>query len=252
MPGWFMLAATVLLGLVLGSFATALAWRLPRGVSMISKARSACPACKADLGIPDLVPLFSWLALKGRCRRCKAQIPARYPLIELGTLALCLGFYFVHGFTWQTPFLFMLAPVLAAIIAIDLEHKIIPDALNAAVFLLGLGFLAAGKPDMQHVTGALAGAALYGGGSFLLRFVFTLVLKREPLGLGDVKFFAAAGTWLGAAPLAAAFFMTLSGGFGVVLALAWKKLTGEEAFPFGPALVLAFVALMLWRTPLAM
>ncbi|MCB1538670.1 MAG: prepilin peptidase [Alphaproteobacteria bacterium] len=71
------------LGLCLGSFATALVYRLPRGLNWTTE-RSRCPSCGHALGVPDLVPVFSWLFLRGRCRHCGTRIPARYPLIELG------------------------------------------------------------------------------------------------------------------------------------------------------------------------
>ncbi len=74
-------------GLCLGSFMTALVYRLPRGLNWTTD-RSRCPSCGHALGVPDLVPVFSWLALRGRCRHCRTPIPARYPLIELGVGAV--------------------------------------------------------------------------------------------------------------------------------------------------------------------
>lgn len=243
------LPLTAFLGLCLGSFATALVHRLPRGISMVKKAHSACPACGHDLSARDLVPLFSWLALRGKCRHCGAKIGARYPLTELATLGLCLGFYAAYGFTAQAFALFALAPVLAAIVAIDLGHKIIPDALNLAVLALGAAAFALGDPGAAGLEAALAGACLYGGASWLLRFAFLKIKQREALGLGDVKFFFAAGFWLGTDLMTAALFMLLSGGLGVALALAWKKIAKEEEFPFGPALVIAFAALVFYSRP---
>lgn len=254
-PEAFFFALTVFLGLCLGSFATAMVYRLPRGISMIAKKRSACPQCDHDLGAKDLVPLLSWLFLKGRCRYCHAFVGWRYPLVELLTLSFCLAFYFVYGFTALGLCLFVLSSVLAAIVGIDFEHKIIPDKLNLAVALLGLlavliaALVSFNPPDFIVVKGleALGGAAIYGFFSLLLRQVFLWVINKEALGLGDVKFFAAAGIWLGLDATMAASFMFFSGGFGVFLALFWRKMTGEKAFPFGPALVFAFVTVLcLW------
>jgi leader peptidase (prepilin peptidase)/N-methyltransferase len=249
MEGGASLLVTALLGLCLGSFATALAHRLPRGISMVTKAHSACPACGHDLGLRDLVPVFSWLLLQGKCRYCAAPVGSRYPLIECATVMLCLAFYFAYGFTPQAFALFALAPVLAAMIAIDLAHKIIPDSLNLAVLALGIAAFALGRPDAAGLLAALEGAALYAGAAWMLRFVFFKILKREPMGLGDVKFFGAAGFWLGLDPDAAALFMILSGASGIVLALVWRRATGDREFPFGPALVLAFAALLVWVRP---
>jgi leader peptidase (prepilin peptidase)/N-methyltransferase len=77
----FDIGVVIFTGLVLGSFATALAYRLPRELSMVTRVHSQCPSCAHNLGVPDLVPLFSWVFLRGRCRYCQAPIGLQYPLI---------------------------------------------------------------------------------------------------------------------------------------------------------------------------
>ena len=256
-PQGFFLALTVFLGLVFGSFATAVAYRVPRGISLVKKQRSACPSCNRSLTAVELVPVFSWLFLRGRCRSCKAAIGARYPFIELATLCLCLAFYARFGFTPQSLCLFALAPVITAIVAIDLEFKIIPDGLNLAILGLGALSLAAGAvgaPEafafvVEKGGAALAGAAVYLSASLLLRYGVMAALKKDPLGWGDIKFFGAAGFWLGINPDSGAYLMLLSGIFGIVLALLWKKLRKGPEFPFGPALLAAFTAMLLWQGP---
>lgn len=246
-PGFegFEIFSTVFLGLCLGSFATALSYRMPRDISMVSKTRSSCPVCGHDLGFRDLVPVFSWLFQRGKCRYCGDRIGWRYPLIELATLGLCAGLYHVYGFTPQGLAAFLVAPVLVAIIDIDLHYKIIPDQLNLWVAALGFIQVAVWE-EARMVPLAFGGALLYGGFSWLLREAVARAMNREALGLGDVKFFAAAGLWLGPDPFVLSVFMMISGVSGVALALVWKKLSGEEAFPFGPALVVAFAACLLW------
>lgn len=253
----FHLSVTVFLGLCLGSFATALAYRLPRDISIVGRSRSHCVSCDRALGFPDLVPVFSWVLLKGKCRACRASIGWQYPAIEVATLALCLVFYKIFGFSPVTLAMFALAPVLVSIIDIDFRHKIIPDGLNMSVFLIGVAaFLASAfqeglSPDMilRQMGTALLGVFMYGGGSLLLRQGCMKMMKREPMGLGDVKFFAAAGFWLGTGIEAFSWFMLLAGGLGVVLALVWKKIAKEAEFPFGPCLVLAFIAVLLLSGP---
>jgi leader peptidase (prepilin peptidase)/N-methyltransferase len=242
-------AGALLLGLCLGSFAGALAHRLPLGIPIGKKSRSACPACGHKLALKDLVPVFSWAALKGKCGYCRTAISPRYPLIELGTAALCGAFYLVYGRQWQVFALFALAPALAALIDIDLRHKLIPDALNVWIAACGAAALALWGPEAGDIFWALSGAALYAGGAFLLRLVFLRILRREALGLGDVKFFGAAGLWLGLEPEAAALFLALAGAFGIALALFWRRLTGDREFPFGPALACAFAAALLVFAP---
>lgn len=230
-----------LLGLVLGSFATALAHRLPLGISLSARARSQCPACGHRLGPLDLVPLFSWLFLRGKCRYCKTAIGARYPLIELATMGLCLLFYAVYGLSLATLPVYALAPVLVALTDIDFRHRILPDGLNLSILLIGLAalLLTGASP-----AGPLAGAAAWGLGSLLLRQGAQALLKKEAMGLGDVKFFAAAGFWLGLNPEAAAVLMVVAGVSGTLMALGWKKATGEAESPFGPALIAAFIVVL--------
>jgi len=253
----FDIIVVVFIGLVLGSFATALCYRLPRDLSMITKVHSQCPSCAHNLGVLDLVPLFSWIFLAGKCRYCRAPIGVQYPLIELATLALCLLFYSAYGLKPETAAIFILAPVLVSIIDIDLRYKIIPDSLNLAIFLTGVAALGvnaamAAQPldfIVEQGAPALGGVLLYGLGSLLLRQTAQAIMKREAMGLGDIKFFAAAGFWLGLNANAAAMLMMISGLSGIALALAWKKRTGEAEVPFGPSLIIAFIAVLCFFPP---
>ena len=255
LPEFFWYIVTLLGGLCLGSFATALAWRLPRGVSMTAKARSSCTACGHDLSTFDLIPFFSWLFLRGRCRYCRTPVSWRYPLIEISTAALCLVFHFRFGFSPETVCAFVLAPALVAMVDIDFRYKILPDVLNATIAIAGVLAIILSAWHAFDATAhlvamlgqAAGGALIYGGGSWALRAIFMVWKKREALGLGDVKFFAASGIWLGMNVDALAAYLLLSGVCGVVAALVWRKATGELEFPFGPALIGAFVAVLLWR-----
>ena len=247
----------IFLGLVLGSFATALSYRIPRGLSMVSMSRSQCPACRKNLGVADLVPLFSWIVLRGRCRHCRAPIGWRYPLIELATLLLCLVFYSVYGMKSESLLIFALAPVIVSILDIDLHYKMIPDSLNLSILLTGVAALfvnallsGSGLDFLLEKGAAAAGAALlYGFGALLLRQAAMFVMKREPLGMGDVKFYAAAGFWLGLNVDAAVLFMLVSGLSGIVFALAWTNRTGDAEVPFGPSLSIAFIAALYLYVP---
>lgn len=253
----FSIAFITFLGLALGSFATALSWRLPREVSILTEARSRCPACGHVLGVADLVPILSWIFLRGKCRHCQARIGWRYPMIEAATLILCLVFYSVYGLKPETIFIFALAPVMISMIDIDLHHKIIPDSLNAAVLLTGVSslltnaFLDVDPASFLLDKGAVAagGAVLYGLGALLLRQAVQLIVKREAMGMGDIKFFTAAGFWLGMNADAAALLMVVAGISGVAISVIWKKCFKDPESPFGPALVIAFVAVLCLHIP---
>jgi len=113
---WFRLFFGFLMGGILGSFGTMLAYRLPRRLSLI-KPRSHCPSCGATLGVIDLVPLFSWMYLKGRCRRCRAEIGKAYFAIELITALSCAFATFMLGVRPITFFAY--AVILAIIVSLS-------------------------------------------------------------------------------------------------------------------------------------
>lgn len=253
LPVWLVTGGVFTLGLFLGSFVSALSWRLPRGYSILDiegSKRSVCPQCRTPLGVRDLVPLFSYLFSGGKCRHCHKKISRRYPLIELMTALFCtVLFVFTEPAQTSLPgfaVMMALAVVLSAMFAIDLEHKIIPDRLNIALALLGFLALILPYPDAApppealpyRLGTAVVTAVIYGLLPIVIRYVFLLVTKKDGLGFGDIKFFAAAGLWLNLSALP--LFLMMSGLGGILLGPVWKKATGESAFPFGPALIIAF------------
>lgn len=239
------------LGLCLGSFATAMIARIPQGRSWIASRtkaeRSACPHCDHQLSALDLVPLLSWLLLRGRCRYCRKPIGWRYPATECLTLLLCVAVYGAWGWTGQGIVLLVAVPFLVSMLVIDLDHMILPDQLQVILFMLGLVFVFFTGPASVIYLSALLGALVY----FVLAYVLAkggaFIFRREALGMGDVKFFAVAGLWLGGWSLPA--FMMLSGAGGVLLGLGWKFVVKTPRFPFGPALIFAFFVLLLLRAP---
>lgn len=240
------------IGLILGSFATALSYRIPREQSIITKTRSECTSCGRKLTAIDLIPIFSWLFLIGKCRTCKSKIGIRYPLIELGTVSLCLLFYYMYGFSFNVWPMYLLAPMVVSMIAIDLEYKIIPDSLNFSVLLLGiLLFLTNASLYASPISFAMdngaylwGGLAMYGLGMLAFRQIAMFIMKREPMGLGDIKLFAAIGVWLGTSLEAFSLFLFVSGLSGIILAIIWKYEKGEREFPFGPSIIVGFITTM--------
>lgn len=229
-----------LLGLSVGSFITLASWRMPRGESIVLPP-SRCPACTKTLGVRDLVPVLSWLCARGKCRHCGIKIHWRYPALELATVTAFLFIYAQYGFAPQALALALMATLLLIMIAVDFEHYIIPDTINIGLFLLGVAYgLLIGTSWQQMLTGTLLGLTL----GLALRYGYYFLRKREGLGLGDVKFFAAAGVWLGLEPFVA--FLFFSGAFGVATALAWRALGQGERFPFGPALAAALFLCVAW------
>jgi len=232
------------LGLLFGSLASALSYRLPRALPVFAD-RSRCTACGAALRPWDLVPLLSWALSRGRCRHCGAPVSWRYPTIELVTALLFAAAWFIgEGSLPLTAILAAAGFALVVIVVADLEEQIIPDAMVLVLLAAGLGWrwLAGGWTDA--LLGAAAGLLL----SLGLRWVFLRWRGVDALGLGDVKFLGVAGIYLGVTDLA--HYLVLAGLCGIVFGLAWRRVGRGEAFPFGPALCAA-LAVELWiKAPL--
>lgn len=145
-------------GLCMGSFSSAVAYRVLRGESWIGSAkepaRSRCPACAHELGFFDLIPLFSWGVMGGKCRYCKGKIPVLYPFLELVAGGLAVGYFLLAGYRagWWQPllFLFLLLPCLMSFVAalLDKEKKPVPLSLGIVGLLSAAGMiLLATAPD---------------------------------------------------------------------------------------------------------
>lgn len=219
------------LGAVIGSFVCCCAGRLAEGRNITG--RSACEACGHKLGVFDLVPVFSYLFLRGRCRYCGAAICSTCLWAELtGGIAFALcGWQTAPGL--ELVLLFMLAGVLLLIALIDRQVQIIPDGLVLATALGGLLYGWLCLPG--GITNSLFGA-LTAFGIMLAIFV----ISRGGMGGGDVKLGAAASLWLGVdATLMFLLLAFMAGGiYSAVLLLGGSK-TGGEAIPFGPFLCAA-------------
>lgn len=205
LPGPFVTAIAVALGLSFGSFLNVVIYRLPRGESL-SHPPSRCPGCGQGIRIYDNIPVLGWLLLRGRARCCKIRISARYPLIEaLGGLfawAIVRAILFeLPGETtwWKVVLLFALYLALAlgllAAAVIDLEHMYLPDPITLGGTLLGLCSVPVRGATFQ---GALLGAAL----GFLLvwlpfDFLYGKLRGLPGMGLGDAKLVMLAGAWFG-------------------------------------------------------
>tara|TARA_R110002095_G_scaffold147975_3_gene128070 strand:+ start:6444 stop:7226 length:783 start_codon:yes stop_codon:yes gene_type:complete len=241
---------TFFLGLIMGSFSTALIYRVPRKLSWTVE-RSSCTNCKQNLRAYDLVPLFSWLSTMGRCRYCKASVSYSYPLIELVCVAMAFAIYCVFGFSIEALFALAAVPFLMALFVIDLRHMILPNQLVFILLVIGLArlfyFSISGvftkAPDM-FVT-YFGGAILYAAIPWLMGIILTKILKKDSLGFGDIKFFFVSGMWLGLSVLP--FFLMSSGILAILFALLWRALFKKEVFPFGPALIISFFGLLLFQ-----
>jgi leader peptidase (prepilin peptidase) / N-methyltransferase len=231
-------ATTILLfifGLLIGSFLTVVAYRVPRGESIVG-GRSNCPACGAQIAAYDNVPVASWALLRGRARCCGAPISPRYPLTELATGALYAATVVV---LWddggEIALGLVFVTMLVAISVTDLERRIIPNKILLAGAIAGAALAAATDPG-SLLERAIAAAAAGG-----LLFAVALAYPRG-MGMGDVKLAAVMGLYLGRS-VAPALLIAFAAGSIVGLALIARRgaAARKQAVPFGPFLALGGV-----------
>ncbi len=221
-----------LAGLAAGSFATAVAHRVPRGIS-IAGPRSRCPVCDAQIAAYDNVPLFSWLALRGRARCCSARISPRYPLTELAVGLLFVATVLVYRHDAAEAVIgLVFVTVLAVVTLTDLEQRIIPNKvlLTGAILCLAIAV----PTDPGGVPERLIAAAAAGGILFLVVLAYP-----AGMGLGDVKLVATMGLFLGRAVGPAVLIALLAGSLvGLALIARHGSRARKMAIPFGPFLAL--------------
>ena len=241
------------LGLLMGSFANVCIWRFPRGES-ISWPPSHCVHCQQQLRPWHLVPVFSWIILKGRCAICGGSIAWRYPVVELITaLLFALVGWFWLGTIQSVSYLILVFSLVVAV-GTDLSHREIPDqiSLGASALLLVLSLI--GKDWASLV-----------GGALLFSFLYLIALaSRGGMGGGDIKLSLAIGLALGwRLGIVALFISFLTGGLLAITVLIYRRGAGKAQVPFAPfhafgALVAMFLgewiiqgylgfSLILWR-----
>ena len=236
-PGWVL---PVLASPFAGSFLGVVVRRLPAG-RPVALDRSRCEACGRPLGVRELVPVLSYLAQRGRCRGCGAEIARAHLAIEVATVAVAaaavaagpacapLRLWLSCGLGWT----------LLALAWIDWDHLRLPDALTLPLLVAGLGatwLLDPGQAPEHAAAAALGYLALQG-----LAWAYRALRGRDGLGGGDAKLLAAGGAWLGLEHLG--LLVGVAGVFGLLLgaALWWrgKTVLATTALPFGTCLCLA-------------
>lgn len=252
---WANAVVAFLLGASIGSFLNVVADRLPSGQSLL-RPPSHCPGCGRRLSAWELAPVFSYVALRGRCYKCRAAIPPRVVAVELVLGVLALYLWSVWGVSLAVLLVFGFSGLLLAMGVIDLEHGIIPDLLVYPGLVLALivspwwtlaglqrDFLgSAGQWDL--LVGSLLGGAV--GGGF---FSVVILLFPKGMGWGDAKMGGMIGLLTGVPGTLVALLVALaSGGAAAVLLLALRLRGRRETMPFGPFLATGGVVAMLWGT----
>jgi leader peptidase (prepilin peptidase) / N-methyltransferase len=244
---WYLLLAAVA-GLLIGSFLNVCIYRLPRDLSIVSP-RSFCPECGSPIRWFDNIPIFSYAALRGRCRSCHKPIGYRYPLVEFTTAALfvCVAARYgwsLNGLKWA-----VFESLMVALFWTDLEERILPELLTIGGSFLGIVFagfvmmhgaleelfLSGLKPVWRSLITAVVSAVMLAGPIWLVGVAYARLRKKDGLGLGDVILLFLMGTFLG---LERGVLAVLIGSVsGSVVGGAYIYFTGQEAgsyeLPFG-------------------
>jgi prepilin signal peptidase PulO-like enzyme (type II secretory pathway) len=239
------------LGLAIGSFLNVVIGRLRSGETAW-RSRSRCPDCHAVLRPSELVPLLSFVILRGRCRSCQKPISWQYPGVEFSTMALFLASYFVHGAAtgllsggavlMARDFVFIAG--LTVVFVVDLLDRVVFDSVTIPMIVIAFAFnLAVGA-----VWWNLLLAAAVGGGFFLLQFV---VSKGRWIGGGDIRIGAMMGMMLGFPGVLLALFLAyVVGALAAVALLAMGKAKWSSQMAFGTFLTAATMIVLFFGQPM--
>jgi leader peptidase (prepilin peptidase)/N-methyltransferase len=242
--------AFALLGLSVGSFLNLCIDRLPRGGSIMTPG-SHCDACERALRPSDLIPVLSYLLLRGRCRYCGARIPIRVPVVELTTGLLYPLLVWHYGLSLEVAAALVYTSVFIAIFFIDLEHRLIliVVAVPAMVVALAFSFFWSGFEEFWPKIGpgfalsALLGAGVGSG----LMAVPHVVTGGRGMGFGDVYLAALMGLVLGFPLVLVGLWVGIVAGGAVAIALLLSRaVKRKDAIPFGPFLVVGAMVALIW------
>jgi leader peptidase (prepilin peptidase)/N-methyltransferase len=269
LPPVFGYISAGILGAIIGSFLNVVIHRLPREESIVFP-NSRCPTCGAVIAFYDNIPVLSYLILSGKCRGCKKRISARYPAVEILTACVFVAVAWHDGLTAALPFDLIFAAALLALVFIDAEHMILPNAITypgivfaiiarlAIPYLTGTlhfddlpslmnGALASSPVWVASLAGAFLGALIGGGSLWLMGWTWEKLRGVEAMGLGDVKMMFMVGCYFGwRLTILTIFIGVLSGSIiGIVLMARQGKRDMQMLLPFGIFLGIGAIASLL-------
>lgn len=232
---------TFIFGAVLGSFYNVVGYRIPKGESLISPS-SHCTKCNHKLGASELVPIFSWIFLKGKCKNCGQKISAFYPIFEFSSGLLFMISYLIFGFSIEFFISITFISMLLIIIISDYQTYIIPDEVLiffSVILIIELvirdGFSNLGMLILNALISFLI--------MFLLKKIGDFIFKKESMGGGDIKLMAVIGLVLGWKMSIITIFLASFIGLPCSLIFLYKNKT--NIIPFGPFLSVASIIILL-------
>lgn len=236
----YLLLVSAIFGSVFGSFINCMAWRIVNKESIV-KGRSHCTTCGHVLGVLDLIPIFSYLFSKGKCRYCKESYSPRYMITEVILAVVFMLFAYRYDVSVETLRYMLLSCILLGLSLVDLDSYEIPNRFIIA----GIVLWAVTIPFMEtsikgQVTTGLLGGICIGGGILLLSLFMDMVLKKESMGGGDIKLFFMLGLYLG--PALGLLHLIISCFVGIIFVVILRK----NKIPFGPAISIGAIITLLW------
>jgi leader peptidase (prepilin peptidase) / N-methyltransferase len=247
-PNWSLPLLAALFGLLFGSFLNVCIYRIPRDISVVAP-RSFCPECGSQIAWYENIPLFSYLALRGRARCCGQPIGIRYPLVELMTGAAFVGLAVRYGWSLAALKWAIFEAILIVLFWTDLEERILPDELTLGGTALGLilcffvplpgwvgeVFIPASGPVMQSLLNAVLGAVLLVAPISFVAVLYERIRKRQGLGWGDLKLLLLLGVFLGMEQgIVAMLIGALAGSvIGIIYIAVKRKAALTYELPFG-------------------
>ncbi len=249
-----------ILGAAFGSFLNVVADRLISGQSLVNPP-SHCPSCQRRIAYKDLIPIISFILLRGRCRNCGSSIPIRSVLVELFAAILFALLVWHYGITWELVIVLVYCCLFIALIIADIEKGILPNRLVYSGMIIALGISIIGtifgyEPSFISDTNArlfrlwILEAALGGVAGFIILFIIALIF-RGGMGWGDVKLAGFIGIATGYPLVFIAIFLAVVAGGLISVALVLAKIRGrKETIPFGPFLAVAAIATLVWGSQL--
>ena len=236
----YLLLVSAIFGSVFGSFINCMAWRIVNKESIV-KGRSHCTTCGHVLGVLDLIPIFSYLFSKGKCRYCKESYSPRYMITEVILAVVFMLFAYRYDVSVETLRYMLLSCILLGLSLVDLDSYEIPNRFIVA----GIVLWAVTIPFMEtsikgQVTTGLLGGICLGGGILSLSLFMDMVLKKESMGGGDIKLFFMLGLYLG--PALGLLHLIISCFVGIFFVVILRK----NKIPFGPAISIGAIITLLW------
>ncbi|MDE5587503.1 MAG: prepilin peptidase [Bacilli bacterium] len=229
-----------ILGTVFGSFYNVIGFRLPKGESIIKPKRSYCPTCRHALGTLELVPVFSFLFLGGKCKHCRGKISIFYPFIELLAGALFAVSYYSFGISWDLVIALSLVSLFSIVIVSDLNYLMIPDEVTFVVgIIISLSILLRDNFDVflkSLGSGVLLFTIMYG-----VMLFGDFLFKKESLGGADIKLMFIAGLVL--EPLLGVCVIFVSSVVALPVSILLYAINKEKVIPFGPFIVFSILLL---------